>query len=425
MDIERLLLSKVAHTGQIEQMQAAGITAEHFKEDIHRDIYEFMCDHARKYRGAPSLQVIRANESFQNYNFELATDSLEFLKDEFVKLVKRRFAITTLQDLAEEVNKAKSEDIDGMFLEASRQLAQLMPTPDVARFSDMEKRIDLYEIGDKAQNGIRMGIPAFDKLTFGIQPHEFVTISGWQGTGKSTLLGWIFYNAWMQDKLSLMISLEMEAPALMRKWDTMLNNFEYNHLKAGTLPPEDLERWRLKAKEMKDKSADIIVKDDVRHCTADYVYAQIVRYEPDLVAVDYISLMETAKSQGGTQMWEKVTYLTQALKQIARTTGTPIIGVAQTNINSAQGGARLDNISYSRSIGQDSDIVIGLNQDDEMKENKQMEVRLLKNRDGATCETEMFWDMAHMRFGDWSETSLYRHREERKEQDGQQHGLGN
>jgi replicative DNA helicase len=419
MDVERLLLGKVAHTGQIEQMQAAGITEEHFNEEIHRDIYRFMCDHARKFKGAPSLQVIRSQPEFENYNFELATDSLEYLKDAFIKLVKKRFAITSLQDLAQEVAKGNVEDFDGMFLETSRKLAQLMPSAELARFSDMEKRIDEYETGERVDLGIRMGIPAFDKLTFGIQPHEFVTISGWQGTGKSTLSGWIVYNAWMQDRTSLVVSLEMEAPALMRKWDTMLTNFEYNQLKAGTLSAEDLENWRLKAKQMKEKKADIIVKDDVRHCTPDYVYAQIVRYEPDLVVVDYISLMETARSQGGTQMWEKVTYLTQALKQIARTTGTPIIGVAQTNINSAQGGARLDNISYSRSIGQDSDIVIGLNQDDEMKENKQMEVRLLKNRDGATCETDMFWDMSRMKFGDWNETSLYRRREERKEADVQ------
>jgi replicative DNA helicase len=365
-------------------------------------------DHARKFKGPPSLEVVR--ERFPNYNFELATDSVEYLKDRFLKKLKFRMGQQACFDLSTILAQQGDEldDIDGLFLEQARRLAQILPTSSVARFSDMESRIEQYETGEDLDLGIRMGIPQFDALTQGIQPHEFVSIAGWQGTGKSTLCGWILFNAWLQDKTSLMISLEMESPALFRKWDTMLTNFEYRALKSRSLSAEQLERWRMKAKMVKERKSDIIVKDDVRSCTPDYVYGQIIRYEPDIVAVDYISLMETARSQGGSQMWEKVTYLTQSLKQIARTTGTPIIGVAQTNINSADGGARLDNISYSRSIGQDSDIVLGLHQDEEMKENKQMTVRMLKNRDGATMDVDLFWNMDRMMFGEWDDMYKFR-----------------
>jgi replicative DNA helicase len=412
LDIEKLYVSKLAHTGQIESAIEAGITPDHFADELQSEIYRFMGEHARKYKGAPSMAVIR--EKFPNVNFELPTDSLEYLKSRFVTHVKRHYAVQALHDLAEEIDKDETvENIDGYFLEQARRISQLMPSSKVHRFSDIENRIDAYEADPGINFGIKMGIPEFDKLTLGIQPHEFVSIVGWQGTGKSTLGGWILFNGWMQERTGMIISLEMEARALLRKWDTMLTNFEYRALKAHELSAEDLERWRLKAKMVKERKADIIIRDDVRSCTVDYVYAQIIRYQPEICVVDYVSLMESPHSTA--QMWEKVTYLTQSLKQIARTTGVPIIGIAQTNIHSASGGAQLDNIAYSRSIGQDSDIVLGLHQDDEMKENKQMTVRMLKNRDGDTIETDLYWDMSHMRFGSWNELDLFRRREARKE----------
>ncbi len=413
MDIERVYLSKLAQTGQIENALGSGIRESHFEDEQLRDIYSFMAEHARKYKGAPSLDILR--ERFPGFKFETTTDSGSYLRNRFVRNVKRRFAGNSLRELAQLLDDPESADkIDGLFLEESRRLATLIPTSEVHKFSDIEDRIQRYENGEADTVGIKMGIPDFDRLTMGVQRHEFVSIVGWQGTGKSTLTQWILFNAWMRGYTAMCISLEMEAKALMRKWDTMLTNFEYQALKAHELSASDIENWKIKAQQVKDKKCDIIVKDDVRNCTVDYVYAEAMRYQPDILAVDYISLMEAPRG-AGNQMWERVTNITQTLKQIARTTGIPIIGVAQTNIASADGGAKLDNIAYSRSIGQDSDIVLGLHQDDDMKENQQMTVRMLKSRDSSGAVTDLLWDMDHMHFMPWNEVEFFKNRQKRRE----------
>ena len=414
MDIERAYLSKVAHTGQIEASISAGIQESHFGDETLKNIYSYMATHARKYKGPPSMEVLR--ERFPNHNFEVVTDSLEFLRERFTRHVKLRYVRLSLVEMAQQLEKPEvADNIDGIFLAEARRLAELMPTSKVHKFSDIDERIERYEKGQDLNRGIKMGIPDFDRLTLGIQPHEFVSIVGWQGTGKSTLTQWILFNAWMQGKTCMCISLEMEAPALFRKWDTMLTNFEYHRLKSHELSPSDVELWRTRAQMVKEKKCDIIVKDDVMSCSVDYVYAEAMRYKPDLLAIDYVSLMDTSRS-GGNQMWEKVTYLTQALKQIARTSGIPIIAVAQTNIASADSGAKLDNIAYSRSIGQDSDIVLGLHQDDEMKENQRMSVRMLKNRDGSTAISDLLWDMDHMKFEPFNEGEFFRNKLKRQQQ---------
>ncbi len=401
MDIERVFVNKLARTGAIEQAMSNGVKEAHFADENLAGIYRFLSEHTRKYKTPPSMEVI--HERFPGHNFEATSDAVSYLSERFISHTKRRYAWESLTEIARKMDDPEvGENVEGILLQEARRLAMLVPTKEVSRFSDIHKRIERYESGIDLTKGMKMGIPPFDRLTMGIQPHEFITIAGWQGLGKSTLGQWILFNIYMQSKTVMIISLEMEAAALMRKWDTMLTHFNYSDLKSQTLSPTDMELWRIKADEVKAKECDIIVRDSIMDCTPDYVYAEAVRYQPDILAVDYISLMDLSRSQGA-QMWEKLTHITRQLKQIARSTGIPIIGIAQTNIASADGGAKLDNIAYSRSIGQDSDIVLGLHQDDEMKKEKHMTVRMLKNRDGETSDVDLLWNMNNMRFGLWDE----------------------
>jgi replicative DNA helicase len=149
------------------------------------------------------------------------------------------------------------------------------------------------------------------------------------------------------------------------------------------------------------------VIDNVSRATVERVHSIAEQYSPDLLVVDYISLMETP---GTSVLWEKVTYLTQRLKAIARDPAMPpVIGIAQTNAQSVDEGAKLETIAYSRSIGQDSDIVLGLYQDKEgkMKARHEMEVRMLKNRRGEIGDTKMYWNLSNGEIRDWQLTDMF------------------
>lgn len=401
MDYERLLINKVATTCNIEPLLLSGIREEHFDEenDKHRLIFSYMAEYFKTYKTSPSIETLKLK--FPDHLFEINSNSIEYLKDEFLKVVKKRYAKAALYDLADAANNPELVgDIDSLFLEKSRELAQIVPSQQMSKFSHMDDRILRYEAGDDYSDGIEMGIPDFDFVTAGIQPHEYVTITGYTGVGKSTLAQWILFNAYQQGKTPMYISLEMEANALLRKWDTMMMQFEYHRLKRQTLHEEDIVKWKEKAVEVRNNPNDILIMDDVRGCTVDRVFAELTRYQPDILCIDYISLMDTQRSVGG-QMWEKMVYLTKSLKQTARTLKIPIIGVAQTNRSSYQTGAQMDNVAFSQSIVNDSDIILGLHSDDEMKENNQMKVRLLKNRDGQTGEVDLLWKMKTMTFGPW------------------------
>lgn len=71
-DVERQLLSKAAHGGQVEKLMGDGIEEEHFLDPECGRIWEWLCEHVRKYRTSPSMNVIR--DEFPSHDFEIVTD---------------------------------------------------------------------------------------------------------------------------------------------------------------------------------------------------------------------------------------------------------------------------------------------------------------------------------------------------------------
>lgn len=383
---------------------------KHFTDRKLGELYDRAQQHSRRYGSPPSFDVVCGwDDSFRHADD--VVDSLDWTIAQFKRDAKRRYGIEVVRRFAKKIDDADPNELDVLdeiLLDEARQLSQLVPSQRVRRFSEMGDRIEEWK-RRKAEGklpGMAMGIPSFDKHTLGIQKHEYVSIVGWQGTGKSTLLQLTQFNAYMAGHTPLLISLEMDAETIHRRFDVMATHVQSHAMKSLSLDPTAIGIWEKAAERAANASNDIVVVDDVGRCTVDRVYAEAVRWKPDMIGVDYVSLLDAPKSAGNA-MWERVTYLTRELKMIARSLKVPVIGVAQTNIGSAQDGAKLDNIAYSRSIGQDSDLVFGLHADEEMKEKHKMTVRMLKNRDGSICEEDMLWNLDDMTFREWKESDLF------------------
>jgi replicative DNA helicase len=408
MDIERALVSKIITSGQLPQAVAKGIRAEHFADTDCKDVYLYLLDHSRTYGSPPTEAAVKNDKS--DFTWEYVQDPIEYLLDRFIQVVKRRFA----QDMAVELAEAcddpvRSKNIDHEFFEVSRKLATLIPSTEVARFKDMHSRVSDYR--ERAKLGIKTGIPfgwpTLDEWTGGIQPHEFVTVSGFSGLGKSTMLMKIAFNAWVAGHTPLIISLEMEAGTILRKFDAMAAGLDYQAMKQLKLPEDQIDHWEETAQKIREKTAEIPVIDNIRSCNPDHVFAETIRHKPDLVVIDYLSLMRSSRPSRGMSVWQSITEITQDLKQNARTLKIPIVAAAQTNRSGGKEGAELDNIGYSLSIVQDSDIVLGLFADDEMRERREMEIRLRKNRDGRLGEYRVRWDHETMDFREKTKSDMF------------------
>jgi replicative DNA helicase len=414
VNAERTLVTLVAQTGRVQDTVAAGVESQHFAAADCRALFDFCLEHSQKWGQPASFKVVKASHPAQGFEFEPTHDAFEFVLNRFIGDVKRRHALVALEEIATYLDDPQADmtRVDELMVEAATRTSQLVPGARVGSFKAMKQRIAEYNVSKErgSWKGIQMGIPEFDELTLGIQPHEFVSVAGWQGTGKSTLLSYMTWHAYLQGATPLIFSLEMEAAALMRKYDLLAMNWQRDlheavdsiSLKGGGMTDKDLARWEAQAKLAEQAVPDIWIVDDIGRPTLERVWSEISRRKPGIVGVDYVSLMEPP-GRASESIWQDLTRLTRGLKIMARTLKVPIIGLSQTNIEGAAQGARLENIAYSRSLGQDSDLVLGLHQTEDMRQQKQMELRMLKNRDGRVTNADMLWDPGLARFLPWKD----------------------
>lgn len=406
MDTGRAVLTCALQTGNISTLLAKGIEGKHFVntksgEEV-RKVFDFSTQHARKYGVSPSLQLVKNN--FPEWRGEPSSDPLEALADQFLNDVRRRFFAAKVLELAQAENNPDNwAKLDEIMLDAARDLAGIIPSGQVSRVrAEMQERIDQYEI-DKAEGkkpGILCGIPLFDDLTDGFQQGDIVTVAGFSGRGKSMLSQFFLSQAIDQEKNALLMSLEMSKRQIMDRFDTMVTNFSHKQLRKRELSEGEIDNWRRAAKKYENAKNDLIVVNSHGNCTVDRVYAEINRYKPDITCVDYVQLMKGTKNSAAKH--EGLIEITNELKLIALATDSTIIMVSQDQRNSAQDGSTESNMGGSISVYQAADIYIGMMQNEEMRKQKKLNTRLIKNRNGSPGESDVLCDPEYMIFKPWS-----------------------
>ena len=104
--------------------------------------------------------------------------------------------------------------------------------------------------------------------------------------------------------------------------------------------------------------------------------------------------------QGADSDWLRVAHITRDLKKLAKRTKVPFFINSQADKNtSKRTGPELSSISYTQAIGQDSDNVLALFRDETMIADKEMGIKVLKQREGECGRVYMQWDFDHMKFG--------------------------
>lgn len=221
-------------------------------------------------------------------------------------------------------------------------------------------------------------------------------------THNSMLSQFFLSQAIDQEKTGLLMSLEMSKRQIMDRFDTMITNFSHKQLRKKELSDEELDNWRRAAKKYEGAKNDLIVIDKPGNCTVDRIYAEINRYKPDITCVDYVQLMKGSKASAAKH--EGLIEITNELKSVALATDSTIIMVSQDQRNSAEDGSTESNMGGSVSVYQAADIYIGMMQNQEMREQKKLTTRLIKNRNGSPGESDLMLDPEYMIFRPWDNT---------------------
>jgi len=385
-DVESVLIAKAITTGELAKVISRGIEPQHFADEYLADVYEYSRWFFTEHKAVPSMAAIK--EEFPDFHPKLSKDPLSYHITKFVKEVKRRKAIELVRSYHDFIDDPESiAEIEVYAMEMARELTEVVPAPQASKLSEGKKRKELYykRKREGIEHGIKLGIPTFDDITLGLQPHELLIWGGAPGEGKTTGLQHTSISGYLKERIVLFISLEVEAEQILRRFDVMLGEekIRYRALKALELNPEEEAQWNkvLERAESERHLHDIIIIDDMKNCTPDKVAAEMLRYKPDLVCVDYLEEMRSVR---GAERWQAVEDNGRALKQLARVTKTPIATATQLN--------RQGETSY-QSAQKIADMLIVLHPDDELRAKNEMKLSMRKYRDGESRkEALMRWD---------------------------------
>lgn len=243
--------------------------------------------------------------------------------------------------------------------------------------------------------GINTGFEDLNKYTYGFQPGELIILAARPGVGKSAFALNVASKASEIDGAHVaFFSLEMGIDQLVMRLLSSYSNVPLGKIRQGKLNENDTAKL-LAGKKILDGLN--LYLDESTTTNIEDIKVKCRKYKRegklDFVVIDYLQLL-TASKKGSR--YEEVSYLSRALKLLARELEVPVLALSQLSRavekEKASDESRkpmLSDLRESGSIEQDADIVLFLHREgtkgEEVKfRNKKTELIIAKNRQGMT-----------------------------------------
>lgn len=388
LNVEKLFLSKVIHDGEFKYL--SNMDSDYFAEDGGcRDAFEYIRDYYAQYGSVPTPRLVRADVP----KFALASEveeSWEYLREKVEAQYRRGY----LQELLDPFKKAfDSGNIDealNVLGSAVSEMHQIkLDSRDVDVTSNGSERLARYI--ERANNpgvlvGVPTGFPTIDKATQGLQNGQFVVVTGLAKASKSTAAMLIAMAVQEYNKKVLYCTYEQTVEEQEQRLDAYRAGFNDNKLNSGELTSEDMRKLE-KAIAKTESLPEMWISEDCM--TVSSIAAKIDAFEPDIVIVDGVYMMEDERGEP-PQSAAALTNIVRGLKFLAMRRNICIIGVTQSTPARSKGEVlNHDSIMGSRAFVQYANVGIGIERTDDVGVRK---LRILFSRSCAPCEVMLKFD---------------------------------
>ena len=378
---EALLISSVVQTGDLSTPVDYGVESEVFH--AHRQVWEWLEKFHKKHGKTPDKPTFRSQ--FPDFPL-LKTTDVDYASESVMNNHLRHALANSVKEATSLLASNRPEDA----LTKMKSTLNGVQDPEVARNTNVleDTREVFQEAARRAEAanniglaGVDTGFATVNDRTGGVHPGDLWITAARLGGGKTWLLTKMATEAVVSGKRVVFVSLEQTKAQITFRLHTMLaNRFGYS-LKNRELMSGvnlDLNYYRGFLADLPSRvNGEFYVLDPSRGRVNPYTLSSIIeRLEPDIVFVDYITLMQKESDE-----WQGVAKLSAECKEVALTHHTPIVAAAQIN-RLGEGGKKppgVDKLAQSDSIGQDADVVITMRK----FSNKARQLLLAKNRSGS------------------------------------------
>lgn len=410
-DVEKGFISKLLQTKDIMSVKDYQIKPNYFSGE-NRLAYQFIYDTVLSTGEVPSVRAFQ--RKFPRYELDYVKENgekvvgteenIKFWCDELRLKVKHNTLADMVNNVAEKLQDFDTEDAYSLL---KKQIAfiesEVVESSDVdlTKGTEDRKRAYLDRKNNKGMRGIPTGFKHLDYILKGLENETLTTVIAGTGVGKTWLEILIGANCQLQNYRVLQFVTEMSEEIMRDRYEAVLfakcyGAMNYNAFKSGALSLEDEKKYFEFLEEDLPHFEPLII------ATATGVMgvsAAIDKYDPDIVLIDSAYLMED--DQGAKDDWLRVAHITRDLKKLAKRCKKPIFINTQADKNtSKKTGPELGSIMYTQAIGQDSDNVLALFRDEVMLNDREMGLKVLKQREGTLGKMTLNWDFDSMNFSE-------------------------
>lgn len=396
MNTENCVIGKILFTSNLSPCQQAQVSSRDFFSSEYRKAFEFITNHHYRYDEIPSIELFES--TFPDIKLDVAKEPLKFYVD---KLKENSTRVSLKNSILEAAKNLTSNPIST--LETLKSQVTSINTDELVEedldFTNIRKRKENYE-NSGAITGYTTPYQALTDETLGIHAGEVWSIVARPSIGKSFILCKFATHCFSYGLNVLISSQEMPVKLFQQRLDALMFNLPYTNFKKGMLTPAEKTRYYEGLSKLED--ADNFIKITTAR-TISALIGKIKQYSPDVVFIDGAYLM--VDELKGKNIWERATNISRALKSsVAMRLNIPVFAVWQFNRSSEkQDSPGLDNINLTDAVGQDSDVVLGVDAKREDLDRHERKILTLKNREGGTPNFFINFDFHTMKFNEVKE----------------------
>tara|TARA_Y100000310_G_scaffold339754_1_gene433454 strand:+ start:12863 stop:14131 length:1269 start_codon:yes stop_codon:yes gene_type:complete len=362
---EALFIAALLRSGDQTTLATTGIGASHFAS-FHNE-FKWIDDYVQRHRRLPSKAAFRAH--YPEFPFKVV-DDVDHFAHEIEGEYRRRLLLESIDTAVQFV---KAEDVDGAVAALQSNMVTMSSSFSGAdsedevhqwqsTYNDVIDRCRRYNENGLA--GIQFGFPSLNDFTGGAQPGDYWVIAARLGQGKTWTLIKMAVAAMLQGKTVQFNTLEQTRQQITLRSHSFLSKemgfppFKSFDLMQGKIT--DLSSYRDFLEKLGGKApGKLIVSDTSRgRMSAGTLAAQIERNHPDIIFIDYLTLLEKEGAD-----WQAVAQLSSEIKVLSQKYGIPFIVAAQINrMGIGRDAPGTESLSFSDNIGQDADGVVTLKQ---------------------------------------------------------------
>ena len=392
-----------------------------FYKTAHQELYQVIVD---VYDKGQQVDLVVLREELKKRSLLEKVGGVEYLMEleeavptignveYYANIVREKAIKRNLIEVAATIQKQSFEE--------STDTEQLLDASERAIFDITQKKFNtastrlneiLKETFSRIENlhdrqsrltGLSSGYYDLDDKTCGLQPSELIIVAARPSMGKTSLVLNIVEHVGVVEKKPVVIfSLEMSAQQVAQNMLCSHARIDAHKLRMGFL---DDKQWSDLSYGLGSLSEAPIFIDDTPGLTVLEVRAKARRlkaqYDIQLVAVDYLQLMESSRAENRQQ---EISVISRRLKSLARELKIPVIAVSQLNrsVESREGHRpRMSDLRESGSIEQDADVIVLLHRDNYYDPDKDNTAELIiaKQRNGPTGVVKLAFLSHFMRF---------------------------